>query len=83
MNLVDKDFLIDKWDFMGRAYAFPTTPIQKTAIRNCPTPFDNMTNGEVMKAVFPNAEHEIWWYIENLKFVGWWDKPYKTESEDK
>ena len=57
---------------------------EKTAI---PIP-EGATNGEVIKAVFPNAsqtaENDNYVYIENLDgstphefFSNWWNSPYK------
>lgn len=57
----------------------------------------NATNGDVIKAVFPNIEREdnygdADYYLLNGKsaytpklitFKSWWNAPYKTESEER
>ena len=53
--------------------------------------FEGMTNGEVMKAVFPNCYMGIdddEWIVTNIDGrtmfqPEWWNAPYKAESEDK
>jgi hypothetical protein len=55
--------------------------------------FDGMTNGEVIKALFPNADYcggAHFMHITNVNSIGeisfpweWWNAPYKAESEDK
>lgn len=60
---------------------------------------DGPTNGDIIKAMFPNVEiEEITGSFDKDKILGyrtwlgghsqdyfldWWDAPYKTESEDK
>ena len=54
--------------------------------------FEGMTNGEVIKALFPNANYEScenFMRITSANMVGstliwgeWWDAPYKAESEE-
>ena len=48
------------------------------------------TNGDVIKAMFPNAEYEVREYVVIFTFggvkrelpIGWWNAPYKEESEE-
>ena len=56
---------------------------------------ENATNGDVIKAVFPNTNIEYWaeYSTYNVEFPNdndvkhfsydWWNAPYKAESEDK
>lgn len=54
---------------------------------------EGATNGDVIKAMFPDAEIEkwneystvrVWFGTEDTKFtMDWWNTLYKTESEDK
>lgn len=39
---------------------------------------DNATNGDVMMAIFK----EIQYYSDGHIGAGWWNEPYKTESEE-
>lgn len=41
---------------------------------------DNATNGDVIRALFPQYYQNILSYLDNTR---WWDSPYKAESEDK
>lgn len=53
--------------------------------------FEGMTNGEVIKITFPNADYEAgkqFMHITNINSIGeisvpldWWNAPYKAESE--
>lgn len=49
---------------------------------------DNATNGDMIKAIFPNElltsiTSTLWWG-DNMSFnKDWWNAPYKAESEDK
>lgn len=54
--------------------------------------FDGMTNGEVIQALFPNANYESRKHFMHIThediggisfFWEWWNAPYKAESEDK
>jgi hypothetical protein len=54
--------------------------------------FDGMTNGEVIQALFPNADYcggAHFMHITNVNSIGevsfpwkWWNAPYKAESEE-
>lgn len=50
---------------------------------------ESATNGDVIKAMFPNfhtneMSHTIWVGYDDMSFrKEWWNAPYKTESEDK
>ena len=57
-----------------------------------PSAFEGMTNGEVIKAIFPNANYESctnFMHITSPNICGvtffwdFWNAPYKAESEDK
>ena len=51
---------------------------------------DNATNGDMIKAMFPNAEYEVRECVVIFTFggvkrelpIGWWNAPYKAESEE-
>ena len=55
---------------------------------NIPKRKQEVTNGEVIKAIFPNelltsTTSTLWWG-DNMSFnKDWWNAPYKAESEDK
>lgn len=50
---------------------------------------EGATNGDVIKAMFPNfhtneMSHTIWVGYDDMSFrKEWWNSPYKAESEDK
>ena len=55
---------------------------------------DNATNGDIIMAMFPNADHynsgRLYMHIIDVNTIGeivipwrWWNAPYKGESEDK
>ena len=54
---------------------------------NIPKRKQEVTNGEVIKAIFPNElltsiTSTLWWG-DNMSFnKDWWNAPYKEESED-
>lgn len=58
-------------------------------LKNLPSAFDGMTNGEVIQALFPNTPidtrtYAIWVGHDDMSFTrAWWNAPYKAESEDK
>ena len=81
----------DKYGYSDRFHEFTDE-----VLNNLPSAFEGMTNGEVMKAVFPNAEvtmprepllptsNVIVDYDENYHNyyrLGWWNSPYKGVSE--
>lgn len=51
-----------------------------------PSAFDGMTNGEVIKALFPNTpidtrKYAIWVGHDDMSFTrAWWNAPYKAEK---
>lgn len=53
---------------------------------NIPKREQEITNGEVIKAIFPNElltsiTSTLWWG-DNMSFnKDWWNTPYKAESE--
>ncbi len=65
----------------------------KEFIADCPSAFDEMTNGEVIKALFPNMKvHEYTekvvlnglgdeFQIQSMAWKNWWNAPYKRVSE--
>ncbi len=45
---------------------------------------DNMTNGDVIKTMFPNVSNSNLDLVDVLKNAkSWWNAPYKAESEGK
>ena len=61
--------------------------LYEDCINALPSAFDGMTNGEVIKALFPNEtmfeQTETCTYYGNMRFdTSWWNAPYKAESED-
>lgn len=100
MDLINRESLINKLDPWYKK-------IKKTApdnlaegfmqvdglIRHEPSTFEGMTNGEVIQALFPNADYcggAHFMHITNVNSIGevsfpweWWNAPYKAESEDK
>lgn len=43
---------------------------------------DNATNGDVIKALFPDAGQPHFYGVKNGCFdADWWNAPYKAESE--
>lgn len=63
----------------------------RITVNSLPSAFDGMTNGEVIIALFPNADYEggaHFMHITNVNSIGevsfpweWWNAPYKGESE--
>ena len=46
-------------------------------------PYKGMTNGKVIKAVFPDIPRTLEWHIQNVTDDDWWNSPYEPqESED-
>lgn len=61
-------------------------------IRAISSAFEGMTNGEVIQALFPNANYESRKHFMHIThediggisfFWEWWNAPYKAESEVK
>ena len=62
--------------FNGLSYKVTEEDIQ-VYVEVAPPAFEGMTNGEVLKAVFPNITIST-----NLKTgIDWWNAPYKGVSE--
>lgn len=79
----------DKYGYSDRFHEFTDE-----VLNNLPSAFKEMTNGEVMKAVFESDNVQFdetgsWIHIvlngTDYSFcpVEFWNAPYKTESEDK
>ena len=53
-------------------------------IKAIPSAYKGMTNGEVIKAVFPDIPRTLEWHIQNVTDDDWWNSPYEPqESEGK
>lgn len=53
-------------------------------IKGLPSAYKGMTNGEVIKAVFPDIPRTLEYHIQNVTDDDWWNSPYEPqESEDK
>ena len=66
--------------------------LEKQVVNAVPIP-DNATNGDVIKAMFPNVEFKndhqftVWGYINGgdciVKYdIDWWNAPYKKGAEE-
>ena len=65
--------------------------LYEDCINALPSAFEGMTNGEVIQALFPNADYcggAHFMHITNVNSIGevsfpweWWNAPYKAESE--
>ena len=85
--------IIDKHVVEGKTYLLPVYILQKVekAVK-CGTPIpDNATNGDMIKAMFPNANISIYGNIVKVELdniyvqefhISWWNAPYKRGSED-
>lgn len=61
-------------------------------VSELPSAFEGKTNGEVIQALFPNADYcggAHFMHITNVNSIGevsfpweWWNAPYKAESEE-
>lgn len=101
MDLINRKSLIDKLDPWYKKIK-ETAPDNLAEgfmqvdglIRHEPSAFEGMTNGEVIKALFPNAYIEYWaeYSTYNIEFpndndvkhfnYSWWNAPYKAEREE-
>lgn len=60
-------------------------------VKELPSAFEGMSNGEVIQALFPEVKVEINGFLVRCVFIEhefttlleWWDAPYKAESEVK
>lgn len=91
---IDEDVFTRLFDNGTEDYAIVNDDLFAIAksIRNC-TPFpENATNGDMIKAMFPNIAivnvfgGDIWFKVDNSFFLqcseSWWDSPYKAEGSD-
>ena len=53
-------------------------------IKTIPTaePYEGMTNGEVVKAMFPNIPRTLEWHIQNVTDDDWWNSPYEPQESE-
>ena len=51
------------------------------AIKNGIVILDNPTNGDVIKAMFPDIPRTLEWHIQNVTDDDWWNAPYREEKE--
>jgi len=42
--------------------------------------YKGMTNGEVVKAVFPDIPRTLEWHIQNVTDDDWWNSPYEPQE---
>ena len=45
-------------------------------------PYKGMTNGEVIKAVFPDIPRTLEWHIQNVTDDDWWNSPYDSQESE-
>lgn len=45
-----------------------------------PSAYKGMTNGEVIKTVFPNIPRTLEWHIQNITDDDWWNSPYEPQE---
>ena len=101
MDLISREAVLDRIDkYIDKAQSTGTKDdfisFAELGVKALPSAFEGMTNGEVIKAVFPNAEVTlprepllpistvIVDYDENYHNyyrIGWWNAPYKGVSE--
>jgi len=101
MDLISREAVLDGIDkYIEKAQSTGTKDdfisFAELGVKGLPSAFEGMTNGEVIKAVFPNAEVTmpkepllpistvIVDYDENYHNyyrIGWWNSPYKGVSE--
>jgi hypothetical protein len=43
-------------------------------------PYKGMTNGEVIKAMFPDIPRTLEWHIQNVTDDNWWNSPYNPQE---
>ena len=94
-----KRYIIDKADIHDLLAGKPLSLSQSNESAFCVTISGNMTNGDMIKAMFPNINfHDMAFTVHattNVTSNGvkggisydfwkdWWNAPYKAESEDK
>lgn len=49
-------------------------------IKGLPSAYEGMTNGEVIKAVFPDIPRTLEWHIQNVTDDDWWNSPYEPQE---
>ena len=50
------------------------------AIKNGIVILDNPTNGDVIKAMFPDIPRTLEWHIQNVTDDDWWNSPYEPQE---
>lgn len=85
--------LIDKEDAISACNAQVWEGEALADIKNCIKPVltipENPTNGDMIKAIFPNCKLKVLTdkkevvALELKDVKEWWNAPYKAESEDK
>ena len=83
MRLIDADNLKPdaQWEFFYNCYfAYSISQIDDApTVQAVPIP-DNATNGDVIKAVFPN---DLWLHIHSRRAKKeWWNAPYKRSDAE-
>ena len=90
MRLIDADELIKNWydeyiKFMTKEEIESMDGIIENAptINAIPIPKD-ATNGDMLKAVFPNVnfDYRIWWDNLYFKDTDWFYEPYEQEEQN-
>ena len=58
--------------------------IVEEAVKNIVVEYDfkGMTNGEVVKTVFPDIPRTLEWHIQNVTDDDWWNSLYSEEGSD-
>ena len=106
MKPIDADYMLDKMEKTAKQpvtyseqYAFDFAKAllkNATTVKNVITIPENATNGDAVKAMFPNLEwigcdkDVDFYYLDSdtpyapkfSTFKSWWNTPYKAESED-
>lgn len=87
-----KRFIIDKADIHDLLAGKELSLSQGRESAFCITISENMTNGDMIKAIFPNIEvkernnvYEVYFGIGTaIQFFNyrWWNAPYEAESEE-
>ena len=96
MDLISREAVLDRIDkYIDKAQSTGTKDdfisFAELGVKALPSAFEGMTNGEVIKALFPNANYESctnFMHITSPNICGvtffwdFWNAPYKAESED-
>ena len=89
-DLISREAVKEKFPLMECEFGLIMNERLHKGIDELPSAFEGMTNGEVMKAVFPNCYMGIdddEWIVTNIDGrtmfqPEWWDAPYKAEREE-